>query len=249
MKSPSQLATSPLEVIAALHHAELRNAAAEVAAAIAHAAGTSLNVISGRAELIRQDPSNALAQVTRIEEQVNKLATGLRQLVDYLAPIEAPPDEAPATRVLEEISALSVAVLGSDAKLTIKADGLGEVKINRKGSVSTLFTLVLWAARWDDAHQQGRAQNTKFDVTLSAAVADDTVVFELAVPWLPPADGWRLEHFTTRPIGIVGTDAYRMLSICGAIARGQGNKLTVEAGPNGSGVRVRYLCKTGESPR
>jgi hypothetical protein len=74
-----------LELYDALAQYQLRDAGAEVAAAIAHAVGTPLNVISGRAELIRHDPSNALAQVTRIEEQVKKLATGLRQLVDYLA--------------------------------------------------------------------------------------------------------------------------------------------------------------------
>jgi hypothetical protein len=74
-----------LEMYDALAQYQLRDAGAEVAAAIAHAVGTPLNVISGRAELIRHDPSNALAQVARIEEQVKKLATGLRQLVDYLA--------------------------------------------------------------------------------------------------------------------------------------------------------------------
>lgn len=74
-----------LELYDALAQRQLRDAGAEVAAAIAHAVGTPLNVISGRAELIRHDPSNALAQVARIEEQVKKLATGLRQLVDYLA--------------------------------------------------------------------------------------------------------------------------------------------------------------------
>jgi signal transduction histidine kinase len=74
-----------LELYDALAQYQLRDAGAEVAAAIAHAVGTPLNVISGRAELIRHDPSNALAQVVRIEEQVKKLATGLRQLVDYLA--------------------------------------------------------------------------------------------------------------------------------------------------------------------
>ena len=76
---------SLLELYDALAQHQLRDAGAEVAAAIAHAVGTPLNVISGRAELIRHDPSNALAQVTRIEEQVKKLANGLRQLVDYLA--------------------------------------------------------------------------------------------------------------------------------------------------------------------
>ena len=74
-----------LELYDALAEHQLRDAGAEVAAAIAHAVGTPLNVISGRAELIRHDPSNALAQVARIEEQVKKLANGLRQVVDYLA--------------------------------------------------------------------------------------------------------------------------------------------------------------------
>ena len=74
-----------LELYDAVAQRQLRDAGAEVAAAIAHAVGTPLNVISGRAELIRHDPSNALTQVARIEEQVKKLATGLRQLVDYLA--------------------------------------------------------------------------------------------------------------------------------------------------------------------
>jgi signal transduction histidine kinase len=74
-----------LELYDALAQHQLRDAGAEVAAAIAHAVGTPLNVISGRAELIRHDPANALAQVARIEEQVKKLAMGLRQLVDYLA--------------------------------------------------------------------------------------------------------------------------------------------------------------------
>lgn len=78
--------TEPLlQLLDTLQQYQLRNAGAEIAAAIAHAMGTPLNVISGRAELIRQDPSSALAQVTRIEEQVRKVATGLRQLVDYLA--------------------------------------------------------------------------------------------------------------------------------------------------------------------
>jgi hypothetical protein len=74
-----------LELYDTLAQYQLRDAGAEVAAAIAHAVGTPLNVISGRAELIRHDPSNALAQVARIEDQVKKLANGLRQLVDYLA--------------------------------------------------------------------------------------------------------------------------------------------------------------------
>src|SRR6185295_11805528 len=56
---------SLLELLDALYQRQIRDAAAEVAAAIAHAAGTPLNVIGGRAELIRQDPANAAGHVTR----------------------------------------------------------------------------------------------------------------------------------------------------------------------------------------
>ncbi len=95
MTTDAPLEEPLLQLLDALAQHQLRNAGAEVAAAIAHALGTPLNVISGRAELIRQDPGNALAQVTRIEEQVRKVATGLRQLVDYLAVPE--PSATPAT--------------------------------------------------------------------------------------------------------------------------------------------------------
>src|SRR6187549_1532490 len=76
---------SPLSLCLELQQYQLRNVAAEAVAALAHALGTPLNVISGRAELIRQDPTSAAAQIVRIEEQVKKVATGLRQLVDYLS--------------------------------------------------------------------------------------------------------------------------------------------------------------------
>jgi hypothetical protein len=74
---------------------------------------------------------------------------------------------------------------------------------------------------------------------------DGNVAFDLQAPQLPLVEGWRLEHFAARPPVTPETDPYRMLSICGAIARGQGNKLSVEAASGGAGVRVRYLCKAG----
>jgi signal transduction histidine kinase len=119
--------TEPLlQLLDTLQQYQLRNAGAEVAAAIAHALGTPLNVISGRAELIRQDPSSALAQVARIEEQVRKVASGLRQLVDYLAVPDgmgAPflpggvtnvdPGSGPATLQSEGVERARSAALGS----------------------------------------------------------------------------------------------------------------------------------------
>ncbi len=109
---------SLLELYDALAQHQLRDAGAEVAAAIAHAVGTPLNVISGRAELIRHDPSNALAQVARIEEQVKKLANGLRQLVDYLAV----PDPRAAQRPGAAIKRAADAARESDAGRALTAE-------------------------------------------------------------------------------------------------------------------------------
>lgn len=251
MTIQSERDTTSLELLAALHDAELRSTAAEIAAALAHAAGTPLNVISGRAELIRQNPSNALAQVARIEEQVNKLATGLRQLVDYLTPPEQSVQVVPVASLLEEVNTLVAPALGTDAELVVSQGALDALTVDRRAAVSTLKTLILWAARSQRAladsasKQNGKKQNGKISVQLTASNVDGNVAFDIELERLPLVEGWRLEHFAARPAITPETDPYRMLSICGAIARGQGNKLTVEAAPAGPGVRVRYLCKAG----
>ena len=163
-----------LELCDTLAQRQLREAGAEVAAAIAHAVGTPLNVISGRAELIRHDPSNALAQVTRIEEQVKKLANGLRQVVDYLALPEPQPAarnrgaEAGAVRsppkaaapgaaageiadvraILEDVSALATSISrASGIELAVSMDGIDGARVERWHALGTLSALVSCALR------------------------------------------------------------------------------------------------------
>lgn len=159
-----------LELYEALAQRQLRDAGAEIASAIAHAVGTPLNVISGRAELIRHDPSNALAQVARIEEQVKKLATGLRQIVDYLAVPEPPPPGAPsgpATRagapavapalpleiveaqaVLRDAAALAEPISRAlGVKVAVDGEALSGGRVERWHSLGTLSSLVSAALR------------------------------------------------------------------------------------------------------
>lgn len=216
------------------HEQQLRNAVADVAAAIAHAVGTPLNVISGRAELIRQDPSSVLAQVTRIEEQVNKLATGLRQIVDYLATPELPVEEVTISRLAEEVRARVRAALETRGiELEVDATGAESVLVDRSRVLDALATLVSWAAKCSAVNSKGGR------VRLRASTTDGMVTFELAVPELEFIQGWRLEHFAARPPATATTEPYRMLSICAAMARGRGDQLLVDAGPDGVGVNVR----------
>ena len=148
---PQPLDASLYARLDALYQHQLRAAAAEVAAAIAHAAGTPLNVISGRSELIRQDPANAAAQLTRIDDQVRKLAEGLRQFVEYLTLQEgASKDgeikgEVPGAQLLAELSSLVVPLaVGQRVALSIDPTEIGNATVDAQ-VLSNLVALVSWA--------------------------------------------------------------------------------------------------------
>jgi hypothetical protein len=291
-----------LELYDAVAQRQLRDAGAEVAAAIAHAVGTPLNVISGRAELIRHDPSNALTQVARIEEQVKKLATGLRQLVDYLALPDprAPQQSAPgaakfasnksagsessakeagakeATRgarasgavaapqlvvvdaksVVDDVVALTEALArASQVEVVVDGGGLAGARVERWHALGTLGTLVSQAIRHCSAQRSaadeagdvpGSAQPATgrgaARLVIGGGIAAQGVVFELVVPGLSLVEGWQLEHFQARPAAAECSEFYRTLSICAAVVRGHGGKLSIESAPNAAAIVVRFSC-------
>jgi hypothetical protein len=256
-----------LELSDALARHQLRQAGAEVAAAIAHAVGTPLNVISGRAELIRHDPSNALAQVARIEEQVKKLANGLRQVVDYLAvpdPISpgkaAPPAASAAPQpplaeiveakaVLDDLSALAGPLASSaNVGLVVTSDGLAGGRVERWNALGTLNALVSCALRqaasMSNGATEGKARGpSAAEVRVSGSIASQGVLFDVAVPGLTLIEGWQLENFPVRPSLADCPEFYRTVSICGAVVRGHGGRLLLEATPGGEGVTVRFSCR------
>jgi hypothetical protein len=206
----------------------MRNIAAEVVAAVAHALGTPLNVISGRAELIRQDPSNALVQVGRIEEQVKKVANGLRQLVDFLNPDEPAPTSVPARAVLEEVAALLRPLAErADVRLALDGEALGDASIERLHLLSVLVSLVALAVR---SAAQPSVPSAERRVLLQGSVVEGGFCFLLQVPGLVLLEGWHLEHFEARPPqDHPAVRAYHAISVCAALMRGQGGKLQVEA--------------------
>lgn len=285
-----------LELYDAVAQRQLRDAGAEVAAAIAHAVGTPLNVISGRAELIRHDPSNALTQVARIEEQVKKLATGLRQLVDYLAvPDPRAPQQAvaPATNpaakgtgskesaaregarstrsvataaaaapelsvveakaVLDDVVALTETMArAGHVEIVVDASGLEGARVERWHALGTLGTLVSQAIRQcstpaagssaAEGAQPANGHAAPARLRIGGGIASQGVLFELAVPGLSLVEGWQLEHFQARPAPTECSEFYRTLSICAAVVRGHGGKLSIESAPNAPGIVVRFSC-------
>jgi signal transduction histidine kinase len=222
-----------------LHQRQLRESAAEIAAAIAHAMGTPLNVISGRAELIRQDPARAAAQAVKIEEQVRTMASGLRQLVDYLAPPEPSTPGVPAGSVFEEALTL-IEPLAERHGVAVASDvaALAGISVQRWHLLSNLVTLASLAIRC--AARAAREDQRR--VLLHAVQDGGNLVLEIDVPELELLENWQLDKFHARPLPAAASDDYRVLSICASIARGNGGRLGLEAITGGA--RVRLLCRS-----
>lgn len=231
-----------LETLEELKQYQVRAVAAEVVAAVAHAVGTPLNVISGRAELIRQDPSNALTQVGRIDDQVRKLANGLRQMVDYLSIAELSSAHAPVAEVLEEARALVRAVADrAGVELAVDASGAGGMSVERVPILSALTTLGSLAIRCASLATLPPAERR---VRFSAVAAGGSLTFEVTLPGLAPVEGWHLEHFEARPAAGEQTEAHQVLSVCAALVRGRGGKLLLEPMSSGSGLVARFASRS-----
>ena len=220
------------------HGEPLRSAAAHVASSVAHALGSPLNVISGRAEMIRRDPSNALNQLTRIEQQVQKIATGLREIVDYLALAEPARELAPLDAVLAELAALvRPAAERHGQNFEVALTGQTAV-VDRRHVIGTLSLLarmtIRTAASARNAAQPGTtASASKVNFPrLAVSIQPQWIIFELSVPDLPPEQGWQLEQFHARPGGRLA-EAYQTLSVAGALVRGLGGRLQLEPLPDG----------------
>jgi signal transduction histidine kinase len=229
-----------LSLYDSLHQRQLREAAAEVAAAIAHAMGTPLNVISGRAELIRQDPAKAAVQATKIEEQVRNMASGLRQLVDYLAPPESTAPGVPARPAFDEAIGLVAALAQRrGVQLVVDSTPLEAVSMQRWQLCTNLVTLgslaVRCAARAATPADQRR-------VSIAPRLEGANVVIDIDTPGLEVLEGWQLDKFQARPLLATAGDEYRVLAVCAAIARGNGGRLGVEPIPGGA--RIRLSCRT-----
>jgi signal transduction histidine kinase len=227
-----------LSLYDSMHQRQLREAAAEIAAAIAHAMGTPLNVISGRAELIRQDPAKAAVQATKIEEQVRNMASGLRQLVDYLAPPESAAPGVPARAVFAEVVSL-LAPLAQRHGVQLSSDsaaleGVSIARWHLLGNLVTLASLALRCAARVAAPDQRR-------LIIVARLDGGNVVVELDTPGLEALEGWQLDKFHAKPLPVAAGDDYRVLSVCATIARGNGGRLTVE--PITGGARIRLQCR------
>jgi signal transduction histidine kinase len=218
-----------------LRQAERRVVSARVAAVIAHLIGTPLHVIAGRASLIRTAPTeaNVAENARRIEEQVEKLATRIRALIEYLTLPEPAPKEEAVSAVVE--GALSLyAPIAQERGLTLRLVGsLPEANVEGTSALIVLTSLFSLATR---AAPRGEASELAVSLT-----GDRRVVFELGVPGLEPPRG-RIDSLEPpEEPAKANFEELQVLSVCSAIVRRSGGQLEVIADGPGR-AKIRYLA-------
>ena len=233
----------PAELLArldALRQAERRAASARMVSVVGHLIGTPLNVIAGRAALIRSNPAPEAVEenVRRIEEQVERLAMRIRRLIDYFGLAEPSRARRSVGEILDECAALygPIAELAG-VTLHVRAHGVEPLLVEASLPPLVLTTLLSLAVRSTLAGQAIELSATEY--------GPKTVAFELTLPNLPapPANFERLEppeHGLRYDAGALET-----FWICLGLARRIGGSLAIEKAPTPVGVTVRFECAQG----
>jgi two-component system, NtrC family, sensor kinase len=237
-QAPEKLDLSQLlTLLDELRRTERRATSARMVSVAGHLIGTPLNVIAGRAALIRSNPApEAVAEnVRRIEEQVERLAQRIRRLIDYFGLQDPPGAERAVAEVLEDCLALyrPVAEL-KGVDVDVSAQGIDAMRVDSAVVSLVLTTLLSLAIRTTE-----KGKSVRLSLTESGP---RSLAFELSMPGLdapvsrfdrlePPEHGERYDP-----------GALESLWVCLGLARRIGGGLEVTKAPSGTGVVVRFDC-------
>lgn len=220
-----------------LRQAERRAASMRMVSVTGHLIGTPLNVIAGRAALIRANPSpeSIESNVRRIEEQVARLSSRFRRLIDCFGLPEPPAGRRTVSEILQECAAVyrPIAEL-KGISLQTSAHDVERQLIEGTLSLLVLTTLLSLAIR-----RMLPGQAISLDACRRGASA---IAFELELPDLQalPSNFERLEP----PEYGVGydPDALEALSMCLGLARRVGGGLSLVKAPGGVRMTVSVEC-------
>jgi signal transduction histidine kinase len=223
-----------LVLIDRVRRVERRALAAQIVSVVGHFIGTPLNVIAGRAALIRRDPNPASIEenVHRIEEQVERLAQRIRRLIEYLAAAESEIDLRPAGEVMADAVALTAPVATyRGVSLQTPAEGLSD-PVDGLYALAVLTSLLSLAA---NVAPSGSA------VAFGASSEPSCVRFRLVVPGMIPPET-RIDRFeppadreTNEP------ETLQTLTLCSALAQKSGGRVEIAA-EGSSKATITFSC-------
>lgn len=207
-----------------LRRAERHAIVSRLSSVFAHLIGTPLNVIAGRAALIRNDPGGAAAadNAVRIEQQVERLAARIRALIDYWTRQDFDHRMSPVATILRDALALSRPVAAvRKVAIEVVSEPLPEAQLE---AMSTLVVLTNLFGLSTVVATPGSA------IEVVVRAEEKTVLFELSVPGFVAPSG-RIDRLDPPEHDANGSgEKLQVLSICHAVAERSGARLDVRAG-------------------
>jgi signal transduction histidine kinase len=234
-----------LALLDELRQAEMRATSSQVASIIGHMIGTPLNVIVGRAALLRASPTaeSMVDNARRIEEQAQRLTERVQRLIHYLTPREPEYAVRTTSAVVEDAVELYRPIAEvSQVVLNAPLADAPEILVDGTPTLMVLSSLLSLAIR-----TAGPGQVVELGVEV--AEGDRGVLFSVWVPGMPALQG-RLDRLDP-PERYDPTSAERdqLLSMCAAIAKRHGGSLTFEHDSERVGASIRYHCAGAEPAR
>jgi signal transduction histidine kinase len=239
--SDSKALQERLALLDKLRQIEIRATGLRVASVVGHLIGTPLNVIVGRAALIRNDPSPELAveNARKIEDQVAKLTQRIRRLIEYLNPA----DLVHAPRNASELVAEALDLYGpiaqsNDVNLELLPAQLSQQGPERRVA-DGVATQVVLTSLLSMAVRAARAGAT---IQLRTEASEDTCTFEIDAPGLVLPKGRIDSMEPPEDPDPAGAEHLPVLSVCSAMVRRLDGQLQIEAlGP--AHARLRFSSR------
>jgi signal transduction histidine kinase len=219
-----------------LRRAERHAIVSRLSSVFAHLIGTPLNVIAGRAALIKSNPegSAVLENASRIEQQVERLAFRIRKLIDYWTMVEVV-DHAlcdVSSIVRDALTLHGPAAAARNIEISVKSSELPPRSLERMSTLVVLTNLLSLAT-------VVAPPGSRIELVVTAP-SPDAVLFELTVPGFEPPSS-RIDRLDPPEDDRDRSRAERLqvLSVCHAVAEQRGAHLEVLAADR---AQIRFRC-------
>ncbi len=233
-----------------LRRSDRRSAISRVTSIIGHLLGTPLNVIAGRAALIRAHAGDDTAiseDAARIERQVEQLATRIRAVMEFLSVPIPPVTPGKVGALFDDVAGLYEPLArarGLKLEIGEPTTAAAEREVDRSALFATLTSLVSLAVQEAVPHGTIELSALPAEASGGEATPAGFVRFRLWVPGMRTPKLLKLERMVTpESSDAAWLNRLQVLCICAATAERSGGCLEVGvASALGSELLLLWPC-------